>query len=124
LRDARRRRRRGARQPAVGDAVSVERLNAFLLGQLVGTLRDLADGKLGRAAVQVVLATHSPTLLDFVEPREVRFVSRNLADGSTSARPAPLEQEQWREAYEAYEHSLAELWLSGGLGAVPGTPAA
>ena len=98
-------------------------LHPFLLGEVVKLLRALATGDLGPKAVQVILATHSAELLDFVEPREVRFVSRNLEDGSTRVEPAPLDSEQWKAAYEEYESSLGNLWLSGGLGGVPGSPA-
>ena len=69
---------------------------------------------------QVVLATHSAELLNFVEPREVRFMSRDTADGSVQIRPAPIDSAEWAAAYAAYEQSLGGLWLSGNLGGVPG----
>jgi hypothetical protein len=43
------------------------------LKDIVATLHDLADNK----GVQVVLTTHSPYLLDLVEPKEVRIFSKD-----------------------------------------------
>ncbi|HTQ03793.1 MAG TPA: AAA family ATPase [Polyangiaceae bacterium] len=97
-------------------------LHPFLLGELIALLRRLTAGELGRKAVQVILTTHSAELLDFVDPREVRFLSREMTDGSTVVRRAPIESEQWKAAYETYERSLGEIWLSGGLGGVPNVP--
>lgn len=99
-------------------------LHPFLVGEVVGMLRDLADGKLGPALVQVVLATHSAELLEFVEPREVRFVTRSLQDGGTVVREAPIDTDEWKSAYAEYDESLGEMWLSGNVGGVPGAPPA
>lgn len=96
-------------------------LHPFLLGEVIALLRKLANGELGKP-VQVVLATHSAELLNFVEPREVRFLSRNLEDGSTVIRSAPIESEQWQNAWEEYAGSLGNIWLSGSVGGVPGLP--
>ncbi len=110
------------------DIVAIEdpehALHPFLLGEFIGLFRRLADGGLGPKPVQVILTTHSSELLNFVEPEEVRFLSRDMNDGATIVRRAPVETEQWKKAFETYEHSLGEIWLSGGLGGVPGMPAA
>jgi predicted ATPase len=100
-----------------------ESLHPYLLENVIGMLRQLATGKLGPKAVQVVLSTHSPLVLDFVEPSEVRFLSRDLNDGSTTVREAPTDSEEWKNAFEEYEKSLGEVWLAGGLGGVPPMPA-
>jgi predicted ATPase len=95
-------------------------LHPYLVSEVIGMLRKLATGELG-APVQVLLATHSAELLNFAEPKEVRFLSRSLEDGSTQIRSAPTETEEWKTAFAEYEESLGELWLSGGLGGVPDT---
>ncbi len=100
-----------------------ESLHPYLLQEVIRMLRSLASGSLGPKAVQVVLSTHSPLLLDFVEPREVRFLSRSLEDGSTVVRDAPTDSNEWRAAFEECEQSLGEMWLAGGLGGVPPMPA-
>lgn len=108
------------------DMIAIEEpehgIHPYLLGEVVGMLRSLTRGELGPRAVRVILATHSAALLDFVEASEVRFLSRSLDDGSTVIRTAPLEDDQWRAAYAQYEESLGEMWLSGSLGGVPGSP--
>ncbi len=96
-------------------------LHPFLLGEVISMLRHLAHGELARLpSVQVILATHSPQLLNFLEPEEVRFLKRNLQDGSTIVEEAPVGTEEWKAASEVYQNSLGEMWLSGGLGGVPG----
>lgn len=95
-------------------------LHPYLVGEVVEMLRRLAHGKLGPKAVQVVLATHSAQLLNFLEPEEVRFVSRSFDDGGAVVRAAPTDSAGWRSAYEEYQESLGEMWLSGRLGGVPG----
>lgn len=97
-------------------------LHPFLVGEVVSMLRRLAKGTLAAQPVQVVLATHSPHLLDCCEPEEVRFLKRDLVDGSTIVEQAPTGTAEWNAACDEYRNSLGEMWLSGGLGGVPGVP--
>lgn len=94
-------------------------LHPYLLGNVVGLLRGMAQGAFGGQAVQVVIATHSAELLDHLEPEEVRFMQRDPRDGSVSIEPARTDSDDWRETYEEYQESLGSIWLSGGLGGVP-----
>jgi predicted ATPase len=111
-------------QPTPPDLLAIEEperaLHPYLIGELVAFLRQLATGKLGPRAVQVILATHSAELLDFAEPNEVRFVSRRSGDGATQVEKAPTGTEDWETAVKEYQSSLGGLWLSGSLGGVPG----
>jgi predicted ATPase len=95
-------------------------LHPYLLEQLVGLLRKLSRGELGSRPVQVVLATHSPELLQFVEPNEVRFLTRRTDDGSVEVRSVPVNDPAWPRYFDEYSRSLRDAWLSGGLGGVPG----
>ena len=97
-------------------------LHPFLVSEVVSMLRRLAKGTLAAQPVQVVLATHSPYLLDCCEPEEVRFLKRDLVDGSTIVEQAPTGTAEWKAACAEYRNSLGEMWLSGGLGGVPGVP--
>ena len=81
----------------------------------------MSQGAFGGHAVQIVIATHSAELLDHLEPDEVRFMRRNPQDGSVSVEPARTDSDDWRQTYEEYQESLGSIWLSGGLGGVPGT---
>ncbi|MBM4059700.1 MAG: DUF2813 domain-containing protein [Planctomycetes bacterium] len=106
------------------DVIAIEEpergLHPYLMGQLVGALRRLANGELGPRPVQVLLATHSAELLEFVEPREVRFFNRSKDTGETIVREAPVDDPSWKQTLREYDDSLGDLWLSGGLGGVPG----
>lgn len=94
-------------------------LHPFLLQRVVEMYRELSTGKYGHA-VQIVGATHSPALLDLLQPDEVRFVSRDRKTGHTVVRSAPTDSNGWTAALETYKNSLGDLWLSGALGGVPG----
>jgi predicted ATPase len=96
-------------------------LHPYLLEQFVGFLRKLSRGEIGRAPIQVVLATHSPELLEYLEPNEVRFLGRDPADGSTTVKSVPANDPDWPRYFAEYRESLREAWLSGGLGGVPGS---
>ena len=96
-------------------------LHPYLQGEVIQLLRKLARGELGPRAIQVVLSTHSAELLNHLEPDEVRFLSRDPADGSTLIQEAPADTPDWRAAYDEYQRCLGTMWLSGGLGGVPGS---
>lgn len=96
-------------------------LHPYLLGELVSLLRKLATGDLGPRPIQVVLATHSADLLEFTQPKEVRFLAREQDEGGVVIEEAPTEEPEWAEAVREYEGSIGRLWLSGSLGGVPGS---
>ena len=107
------------------DIIAIEEpergMHPYLVGELIGLLRKLATGKLGPKPIQVILATHSAELLEFAEPKEVRFLSRRDADGATQVELAPTDSPDWAKAFREYQQSLGAIWLSGSLGGVPGT---
>jgi predicted ATPase len=106
------------------DLIAIEEpergLHPYLLGQLVQFLRSMAHGKIGDRRVQIVAATHSAEFLNHLEPSEVRFLSRADGDGSTIVEKAPADTPDWRRAFTEYDSALGSMWLSGGLGGVPG----
>lgn len=106
------------------DLVAIEEpergLHPYLLGQMIDTLRKLATGQIGPKPVQILVATHSAELLEFVAPREVRFFRRDKEAGETIVEQAPTDDENWLQTLREYDDSLGDLWLSGGLGGVPG----
>lgn len=95
-------------------------LHPYLLGKLIFFLRDLAYGRVGPRRVQIVLATHSAELLEHLQPEEVRFFSRSSEDGSIIVEEAPTASPEWEQAFREYQQSMGSLWLSGGIGGVPG----
>ncbi len=115
-------------QSAPLDLVAIEEpergLHPYLIGELIRLLRDLATGAIGGKPIQVVLATHSAELLEFVRPEEVRFLDRVPEDGSVEVTSIDTESTDWRQAFREYSESLGSAWLAGGLGGVPGAEAA
>src|SRR5262249_29641917 len=90
-------------------------------GVPIKLLRNLATGKLGPRPIQVVLATHSAELLEYVRPEEVRFLNRIPEDGGVRVDTS---SKDWQDAFREYTESLGSAWLAGGLGGVPGAEAA
>src|SRR5260221_494053 len=100
-------------QPNAPDIIGIEELerglHPYLLGQIVDVLRAMTTGELGRSPVQIVLATHSAELLEFLEPEEVRFFTRDSKTGLVRVDPAPVDTPEWRNAYEVYQKRPGDL---------------
>jgi predicted ATPase len=74
-------------------------------------LREITQGVHGNNAAQVVLTTHSPHLLDFVDiEKDQVLVFRRNDDGSRSAEPADAE----RLKNFLDEFMLGEVWFNEG----------
>jgi predicted ATPase len=95
-------------------------LHPYLLEELIGLLRRMTTGEIGKKPVQVVLATHSAEMLEYVRPEEVRFLTRSPEDGSVQVNEAPTDSTNWQQVYKEYRESLGSIWLSGSMGGVPG----
>jgi predicted ATPase len=106
------------------DIITIEEperaLHPYLLDELIQFLRKMTTGEIGKKPIQVVLATHSAELLEYVRPEEVRFLTRSPEDGSVQVNEAPTDTTNWQQVYKEYRESLGGLWLSGNLGGVPG----
>lgn len=109
-------------QPSRPELITIEEperaLHPYLLGELTSFLRELTSGD---RAIQVVLATHSAELLEYLKPEEVRFLARSPRDGNVEFRLADTHSEDWAKFYREYDDSLGGAWLSGSLGGVPRT---
>jgi predicted ATPase len=57
-------------------------LHPTRMGMVVDLLRKISEGKVGGAPRQVILATHSPILLNYVKPEEVRLMRRDPERGT------------------------------------------
>ena len=108
------------------DIIAIEEpdrgLHPYLLGQLIDFFRKLTEGKIGLRPMQVILATHSAELLEHVRPEEVRFLSRDAKSGNVIAGAVDTKAPDWKSTFDEYQESLGSVWLSGGLGGVPGGP--
>ena len=87
-------------------------LHPYLFDRLVERLREAAR------RTQILVATHSPALVNRLRPAELIVVER-AKDGST--RMPAITPGQIREKYRTVEGrlELGELWFSGTLGGVP-----
>jgi predicted ATPase len=105
-------------QQQVPDLITIEEpergLHPYLLGELVGFLRELTSGP---KPIQVVVATHSAEFLEYLKPDEVRFLSR--IDGNVVSREVDTAKPDWARFYREFDDSLGSAWLSGGLGGTP-----
>ncbi|HYI01434.1 AAA family ATPase [Hyalangium sp.] len=67
-----------------------------VLGEVVGGLRKLSVGTPDRPPVQVIIATHSLELLEYVRHEEVRMLSRSPEDGSVRVSAPRQDTQDWR----------------------------
>lgn len=105
------------------DVIAIEEpergLHPYLVGELIGFLRNMSQGKIGGRAVQIVMATHSPLVLNHLLPEEVRFMRRDATTGDVVVDTPPVGDAQFQHAFEVYEKELGGMWLSGGMSGVP-----
>jgi predicted ATPase len=81
------------------------------LADVVQLLRDITIGKFGGYAAQVILTTHSPYLLDLIDPeKEQVLVFQRLPDGSRTAQAADTS----RLRLFLDEFMLGEVWYNQG----------
>jgi predicted ATPase len=79
------------------------------LVDIVGLLRGLSEGAFAHEKTQVILTTHSPYLLDFIDPeRDQVLVLERESDGSRVAHPVDTE----RLGVFLDEFMLGEVWLN------------
>jgi predicted ATPase len=68
--------------------------------------------------VQVLITTHSPVLLNYVEPYQVRAVELDN-EGKTQVHSLPIDSVRFQKALEAYDGALGELWFTNVFGGNP-----
>ncbi|MCI0377261.1 MAG: ATP-binding protein [Gemmataceae bacterium] len=61
-------------------------LHPSRLKMVIDLLRKMSSGEIGNKARQIIITTHSPLLLNFVKPEEVRIFQRTT-DGATKVTP-------------------------------------
>ncbi|MCL4207023.1 MAG: AAA family ATPase [Pirellulaceae bacterium] len=81
-------------------------LHPSRLQMVIEILRKMSRGEVGNQPRQIILTTHSPLLLNFVQPEEVRIFQR-AADGAT--RVTPMDQIPNIERLHK-EYAAGELW--------------
>jgi predicted ATPase len=81
-------------------------LHPSRLQMVIDILRKMSRGEIGNQARQIILTTHSPLLLNFVQPAEVRIFQRT-PDGAT--RVTAMDQVPGIERLHK-EYAPGELW--------------
>lgn len=90
--------------------VCFEEPENFIHPELLGALVEV----LKKSEKQVILSTHSPYFVDFVQPEDIRVVEKE--EGETRVSKVK-NLDRLKEALK--EMGLGELWYSGEIGGVP-----
>jgi predicted ATPase len=86
-------------------------LHPYALDRIVERLREASE------RTQILVATHSPALVNRLEPEELRIFERDVEQGCT--RIVARDPKELARAMKESELRLGELWFSGTLGGVP-----
>ena len=82
-----------------------------LLGELIRLVREIAEGAVKKErGTQVILASHSPYLLDHLEPDEVTVFTRDPEKGVQTLHMSDSERVRW----ELKHFHLGEVWTHVG----------
>ncbi len=87
-------------------------LHPYVFDRLVERLHEASQ------RTQLLIATHSPALVNRLQPEEL-LVCERAPDGSTRLPAIPSDSIRAKELAVDGRMGLGELWFSGGLGGVP-----
>jgi len=93
-------------------------VHPWLLHKMMELLKLVSTEGITGKPVQVLITTHSPTLLNYVEPHQVRAVELDN-EGKTQVHKLPTDSVRFQKALEAYDGSLGELWFTNQFGGNP-----
>jgi predicted ATPase len=94
-------------------------IHPWLLHKMVELLKIVSTEGITGNPVQVLITTHSPVLLNYVEPHQVRAVELDQ-EGKTQVHNLPIDSVRFQKALEAYDGDLGELWFTNVFGGNPG----
>ncbi len=93
-------------------------IHPWLLYKIIELLKIVSTEGINGNPVQVLITTHSPVLLNYVEPHQVRAVELD-AEGKTQVHNLPVDSVRFQKALEAYDGDLGELWFTNVFGGNP-----
>jgi predicted ATPase len=93
-------------------------VHPWLLHKIMELLKIVSTEGITGNPVQVLITTHSPVLLNYVEPHQVRAVELD-DEGKTQVHALPTDSARFKKALEAYDGSLGELWFTNVFGGNP-----
>jgi predicted ATPase len=94
-------------------------IHPWLLHKMVELLKIVSTEGITGNPVQFLITTHSPVLLNYVEPHQVRAVELDK-EGKTQVHALPIDSIRFQQALEAYDGDLGELWCTNVFGGNPG----
>jgi predicted ATPase len=93
-------------------------VHPWLLHKMMELLKIVSTEGITGKPVQVLITTHSPVLLNYVEPHQVRAVELDN-EGKTQIHALPVDSVRLQKALEAYDGALGELWFTNVFGGNP-----
>ncbi len=93
-------------------------VHPWLLHKMMELLKIVSTEGINGNPVQVLITTHSPVLLNYVEPHQVRAVELD-DEGKTQVHSLPTDSVRFQKALEAYDGELGELWFTNIFGGNP-----
>jgi predicted ATPase len=93
-------------------------VHPWLLHKMMELLKIVSTEGITGKPVQVLITTHSPVLLNYVEPYQVRAVELDN-EGKTQVHALPTDSVRFQKALEVYDGSLGELWFTNLFGGNP-----
>ncbi|MDF5724139.1 MAG: ATP-binding protein [Rhizonema sp. PD37] len=93
-------------------------VHPWLLHKMIELLKIVSTEGITGKPVQVLITTHSPILLNYVEPYQVRAVELDN-EGKTQVHTLPTDSVRFQKALEAYDGELGELWFTNVFGGNP-----
>ncbi|MGM3309131.1 AAA family ATPase, partial [Anabaena sp. WFMT] len=93
-------------------------VHPWLLHKMMELLKIVSTEGITGKPVQVLITTHSPVLLNYVEPFQVRAVELDK-EGKTQVHKLPIDSVRFQKALEAYDGALGELWFTNVFGGNP-----
>jgi len=93
-------------------------VHPWLLHKMMELLKIVSTEGITGKPVQVLITTHSPVLLNYVEPYQVRAVELDK-EGKTQVHKLPIDSLRFQKALEAYDGALGELWFTNVFGGNP-----
>jgi predicted ATPase len=93
-------------------------VHPWLLHKMMELLKIVSTEGITGKPVQVLITTHSPVLLNYVEPHQVRAVELDN-EGKTQVHRLPTDSVRFQKALEAYDGALGELWFTNVFGGNP-----
>jgi len=93
-------------------------VHPWLLNKIMELLNQVSQEGIRGKPVQILVTTHSPVLLNYVEPEQIRAVELD-EEGKTQVKALPTDSVRFQKALEAYDNELGELWFTNIFGGNP-----